>query len=402
MVRTVGIPRSFLKQIEKPAEVENDGFTDESKQPHSRWVDAEGNAVAAIPDSASWAQYQAKAQASAAKDTNASATGSKELQDRGIECSIDKRLFVDPVKTPCCSKVFCHECIETALINSDLVCPECSTEGVLLDNLVPDEETVTKIKAYEAEKEAEKTAATKKSKSPTPTTAVAADKQKTKSPSPKPTTADNEPPSSSQKSNSAEPTKKRPAEDDLASDRIPKGPAAMQRATPVPVSAAKLQQMPDQAFVEQMNALAGTNGVNGFPPMNMGMMNMPGMMGMNPQMMMGMNPMMMQQFMGMGGMNGMNGMPNMGMMNGMGGNMGMNGMPQYNNNMNMGYGRGGGNMGYNNGRQQMGMNGMNGQYNGQFMQQQQQGQSDSPYMRQPVNNRPKQFKKARPMDFKQL
>jgi hypothetical protein len=131
------------------------------------------------------------------------------------------------------------------------------------------------------------------------------------------------------------------------------------------------------------------------------------MMGINPQMMMGMNPMMMQQFMGMGGMNGMNGMPNMGMMNGMSGNMGMsmNGMPQQynsNNNMNMnmhmGYGRGGNMMGYNNGAQQM----QNAQYAGnQFANQQ--GQADSPYMRQPDNpNRQNKFKKARPMDFKQL
>jgi len=392
-VRTVGIPRSFLQQIEKPAEIENDGFTDEAKQPTSRWVDSEGNAVAAIPDSASWANYQAKAQASAAKNENAVATGSQELQDRGIECSIDKRLFVGPVKTPCCGMTYCHECIENALINSDLVCPGCSTEGVLLDNLVADDETIAKIKAYEVEKQSQKNGADK-SKSPTPTPV---DDQKLKSPSPKPTVDGN---ASTPKAQSSEPTKKRPADEELVADRIPKGPAAMQRANSNNANTPQVNaaQMPDQAFIEQMNALAGAsgmnpmNGMNGFPPMGMGMgmnMNMPGMMGMPPQMMM--NPMMMQQFMGMGGMGpmGMNGMPNMGM------------PQQFNNNNGMGFGGGGGgNMGWQQGQGQGQMG--RGQF-GSFANQQQ-SQGDSPYMRQPLNPHRSQNKgrKARPMDYREL
>jgi len=356
-------------------------------------VDSEGNAVAAIPDNASWAQYQAKAQASAAKNENAVATGSKELQDRSLECSIDKRLFVDPVKTPCCGVTYCHECIENALINSDLVCPGCSTEGVLLDNLAADDETTAKIKAYEVEKQSQKTGVTK-SKSPTPT---ALEDQKPKSPSPKPSVDGT---ISTPKSQSSEPTKKRPADEELFADRIPKGPAAMQRANSNNAATPQVNaaQMPDQAFIEQMNALAGTsgmnpmNGMNGFPPMGMGMgmgmnMNMPGMMGMPPQMMM--NPMMMQQFMGMGGMGpmGMNGMPNMGM------------PQQFNNTNGMGYGGGGNNMGW-----QQGQGGQMGR--GQFgsFANQQQAQGDSPYMRQPLSPHRSQNKgrKARPMDYREL
>jgi protein MPE1 len=61
-------------------------------------------------------------------------------------------MFLEPTKTPCCQRTYCNDCISNALIESDFVCPGCSTEGVLLDNLTPDEEAASKIKAYEAEK----------------------------------------------------------------------------------------------------------------------------------------------------------------------------------------------------------------------------------------------------------
>ena len=102
-------------------------------------VNADGEFVVAEPDKASWEQYQAKTRVSAAA-LEAAAAGSKELQERGLECSIDKRLFLEPVKAPCCGKTYCNECITTQLIESDLICPGCSTESVLIDNLVPDDE----------------------------------------------------------------------------------------------------------------------------------------------------------------------------------------------------------------------------------------------------------------------
>lgn len=116
-------------------------------------VNADGDFVIAKPDKAAWELYQEKAKASAAAAAEAAAAEeSKALQARGLECPIDKRMFLEPTKTPCCQRTYCNDCISNALIESDFVCPGCATEGVLLDNLTPDEEAVSKIKTYETEK----------------------------------------------------------------------------------------------------------------------------------------------------------------------------------------------------------------------------------------------------------
>lgn len=116
-------------------------------------VNADGDFVIAKPDKAAWELYQEKAKASAAAAAEAAAAeNSKELQNRGLECPIDKRMFLEPTKTPCCQRTYCNDCITNALIESDFVCPGCGAEGVLLDNLSVDEEAVAGIKTYEAEK----------------------------------------------------------------------------------------------------------------------------------------------------------------------------------------------------------------------------------------------------------
>ncbi|CAF9935973.1 MAG: hypothetical protein ALECFALPRED_006650 [Alectoria fallacina] len=152
--RTTGIPRSFLKTVQKPTSLVNDGTMDDTKQPAGIMVNAEGEWVIAEPDKAAWAQFQAKAKVAAVAQ-EAAARGSKELQDRGLECSIDKRLFADPTKTPCCQSTFCRDCIINTLLENDLRCPECSTENVPIDDLVPDEQMTAKIRSYEEEKAAD-------------------------------------------------------------------------------------------------------------------------------------------------------------------------------------------------------------------------------------------------------
>lgn len=152
--RTTGIPRSFLKTVQKPTSLVNDGTMDDTKQPAGIMVNAEGEWVIAEPDKAAWAQFQAKAKVAAVAQ-EAAARGCKELQDRGLECSIDKRLFVEPTKTPCCQSTFCRDCITNTLLENDLRCPECSTENVPIDDLVPDQQMTTKIRSYEEEKAAD-------------------------------------------------------------------------------------------------------------------------------------------------------------------------------------------------------------------------------------------------------
>lgn len=210
--RTTGIPRSFLKTIEKPTTVANDGTLDDTKQPPGVMVNADGEWVIAEPDKAAWDRFQAKTKVSAAAQ-EASARGSKELEDRGLECSIDKRLFLNPTKTPCCQKTFCHECITTALLENDLRCPECSTGDIPIDNLIPDQEMVARIHQYEEEKN--DATLTKGSQSNSEEQPLTPDHQ-TRSPKALSSSIVKDPDDSS---------KKRSAESELTNERKPPGPA---------------------------------------------------------------------------------------------------------------------------------------------------------------------------------
>ncbi|KAI1850670.1 hypothetical protein JX266_003952 [Neoarthrinium moseri] len=417
--RTTGIPRSFLKTVDKSALQQGDG-EDGIKPPAGVMVNADGDFVIAEPDKASWEQFQAKSK-TAASTQKATADGDKELEEKGLLCSIDKRLLIDPMKTPCCDKTYCNDCITNALIESDFVCPACQTDGVLIDDLKPDEEASAKIQDYIKEKEQAKK---ERSKSPvnaqsppaetkedgdvpstkpedsTPdqaeTKTDTTNKADTKSPSPTvesikspPAEAPKQPASSASPSTTPNPvangdgpkkpeepmSKKRPADEPL---EIPKGPKAMRMA--------QGQQDSQQMMMNGMIGMPGMMGMNpmmgmgGFPNMGMGM-GMP-MMGNMPMNMMNMNPMM-----------GMGFPPNMG--GGFGGNFGGGNMGNMGN---MGMGMGMGNMNNNNpnrGGFQQGPNRPN------FTQP---SNDDDAYFRKPVNPNRHQNKRVRnrPSDYRTL
>lgn len=152
MKRSTGIPRSLQTKVEKPDSLALDDPNEDLRNT-GVMVNADGDFVIAKPDKAAWELYQEKAKASAAAAAEAAAAeNSKELQTRGLECPIDKRMFLEPTKAPCCQRTYCNDCITNALIESDFVCPGCGAEGVLLDNLSVDEDAVARIKTYEAEK----------------------------------------------------------------------------------------------------------------------------------------------------------------------------------------------------------------------------------------------------------
>lgn len=150
----------MLKKIDQS---EIDNLDDSQRQ--NLMVNAEGEYVFAQADEKEWKKHLERVKASEAAQQQVQ-LGNKELQDRGLECSIDKRMFVDPMKTPCCGKTYCHECIENALLETDLTCPGCETENVSLERLEPDEEMRAKITAYEADKEAAKAKSRSPSTSP--------------------------------------------------------------------------------------------------------------------------------------------------------------------------------------------------------------------------------------------
>ncbi|KAJ5585355.1 Zinc finger RING/FYVE/PHD-type [Penicillium hispanicum] len=212
--RSTGIPRSLQTKVDKPESLAPDGSSDESRNT-GVMVNADGDFVIAKPDKAAWELYQEKLKASAAAAAEAAAAEeSQALQARGLECPIDKRMFLEPTKTPCCQRTYCNDCISNALIESDFVCPGCSTEGVLLDNLTSDEEAISKIKAYEAEKADAKKEKEKQSTSQdtVPVTEVSqADSKDSDS-------KERSPPSQEPAEDVFSQSKKRPAEDEPASE----------------------------------------------------------------------------------------------------------------------------------------------------------------------------------------
>lgn len=228
-------------------------------------VNAEGDWVIAEPDNASWEQYQAKAKVSAAA-REAEALGSKELQEKGLECSMDKRLFVEPTKTPCCGTTYCHDCITNALLENDLRCPQCSKDSILIDNLIADDEMNAKIRAYEDEKTAS-ARERQKSKTP-PKTAASPDSSK----KPNPPKRSDSPVKSAKQStatssnNTTNSSKKRPAETELKNERTAPGSRTVENANKSPpVKATKFEPPNHQTKgaskdnVQQQQPLANGN-----------------------------------------------------------------------------------------------------------------------------------------------
>ncbi|KAH9864570.1 hypothetical protein J1614_010505 [Plenodomus biglobosus] len=427
--RTTGIPQSFLKKVEKPIDEE---------AAKGVMLNADGEYVQVMTDTKTWEKFQEKVNATKAQAASADAA-SEEVRQRGLECPIDKRMFVDPVKTPCCSKTYCRECIDNALADGDLICPNCAQEDVLMDDLVPDEDMVKSIKAYEAEKAKEKSDKEEKAKAEAQAAAVepasstnnehensasntaidvstlsAADAAKaasSASPGGNGNGSDTE--STASKKRKSPPTEIKP----------PSAPKAMrQQKEQEERKASNPAAQMEQEFMQQMEALKNAPASMNMP-MSMPMMGMGGMPNManmangghmnggmgfqappfNPNMgfnnggammngqMMGM-PMHMQQMQMLNPM--MNGMPSFsGMMNQQHAHQGQgqwNGGVQ-NGGFSGGYGSGGSG-GMN------GMNGMNGYGQGQ---QGQQGDYNDAYDRQPVNPRHRNRKNRAP-DFRYL
>ncbi|ROT41758.1 DWNN-domain-containing protein [Sodiomyces alkalinus F11] len=423
--RTTGIPRSFLRTVDKSVALAQNG-DDDSKRPSGIMVNAEGEFVIAEPDKASWEQFQAKAKSSASA-AKAIAMGDKDVQERGLACPIDKKMFIEPMKTPCCQKTYCNDCITNALIESDFVCPNCNTDSVLIDDLKPDDEAVKKMNDYLKEKiELENPTTTtpnagassptplvkdapqgKTEKSPQASQLLQTDKEKASSKpptpavakvSPKATPAHTTPPKSAAATPTQAPTegapsteanaKKRPADDLLENPKIPKAPKAMQRQQEQQHQQQAMLNGPG-AFGMPMNPMMGFGGFGGMN-MNMGNfpMGMPNMGGMNMgmPMMNGMNPMM-----GMPGFNPMQG----------GFPPDMNGNAMFNGNFNMN----GGGMNGMNGMQGLPGGPMNGYDNQQRHNFTQPSNDDDAYFRRPVNphrHQNRQRRVPRPSDYREL
>ena len=376
--RTTGIPKSFLKVVDK-SEVDEDA--------KGVMLNADGEYVQVMTDTKTWEKFQEKTQATKAQAANADAA-SKEVRERGLECPLDNRMFVQPVKTACCEKTYCNDCIESSLADNDLICPNCGEETLI--EFTPDKEMEARIRDFEAEKakekaeaKAEKEAQAKQELEAAEAAAKAAaattESEKDASVSASATNANgnvpqNETPVDSSTSDNKDKDNKAKSEEptsDSESKKRKSPPTEIQPPT-APKAMRQQQQQPqntmEQDFIAQMEALKNMP-MNAMPNM-MGMPNgMPMMPGMNMGMMNGFNPMM-----GMNGMNGFN--PNMPA------NMQM---PM---NMNM-------NMGMMNGMNNGNGFGVGGQQNGN-------AQYNDAYDRQPVNPNRQRGRKPRAPDYRYL
>uniref|UniRef100_A0A060SX09 ARAD1A04950p n=1 Tax=Blastobotrys adeninivorans TaxID=409370 RepID=A0A060SX09_BLAAD len=135
--RTTGIPRSMLRTISKPAE------DDESNNTYM--INEDGDYVVAVADNASWDEYQSRAKARMQKKD-------ERPDDPELEDPLTHKLFEKPVKTPCCGKTYSDEAIQHELLKRDFVCPNCKTEEVLLDQLIPDTEMEERVRKYKEDR----------------------------------------------------------------------------------------------------------------------------------------------------------------------------------------------------------------------------------------------------------
>lgn len=416
MKRTTGIPRSFLKTVEKPLPPSaDDSSTTAHTNPTSVMVNADGEYVVAQPDQASWESYQKKA---ASTSKVSAPVGSKELQEKGIECSVCHKLMRDASRTPCCGQVYCEDCIHNMLLESDFVCPNCEAKEILLDSIQADEETRKKVEEYLKDKEQK---GKEKSRSPATSSAggnsaVPQQQQNDDPMAVKPSVplSTSSVATSTAGSFSSSNPKKRSAEEE-PEPRIPRGPAAMRNSNVPQFQPAPMHPIQQQ---QQQNGAYGGNGQMFNQQQSFHHQFQPAHKPSPPP----------QQFhnaynqypVGMNGMNGMNGgfypqNGHYGMM-GMGGmmNNGMGGPPQQHHMMNGAMGMHGGNPMMNPFMMQQFQHQQAEQHRaakfGYFPNQQKTvfsepfpSEEDSPYMRKPVNpHRHSRPKRIRPSDFKAL
>lgn len=132
--RTTGIPRSFLKVVEQPAE---------GSITQGVMITPDGGYVVAQPDSVSWQKQTTRTKMLTEADIRA-----KPPTDATLACLLCSRLFREAVKTPCCGAVYCEECIQTHLLEHDFDCPACHSKIPSLDKLVPEKAVRARVQKH--------------------------------------------------------------------------------------------------------------------------------------------------------------------------------------------------------------------------------------------------------------
>jgi protein MPE1 len=179
ILRSTGIPRSYLKTISKHELEER--YKTLGVNENGDMIDQEGNAILlteegdyaiAVADSKTWSAYQEK-------QSNANLKAKQEFETKMIETiEKDQKLqFLDPLSstksilkppimtTSCCpdrsklkklSNIYYNQAdIEQILIANDFYCPNCNSEDIFIDSLIRNESLEQELQEYITQKEAE-------------------------------------------------------------------------------------------------------------------------------------------------------------------------------------------------------------------------------------------------------
>ena len=139
--KTTGIPKSQLKAIAKPDEM------DMEKLPNGTttyMVNDEGKYVVAVADTKAWEQFQNIKKGENSDRNN----GEIAVEDGELKDTQTGMLWKNPVRTPCCGKIYSRKFIEDALIESDFTCPNCHKDQIFIDDLLPNDELQKKVDEY--------------------------------------------------------------------------------------------------------------------------------------------------------------------------------------------------------------------------------------------------------------
>lgn len=72
-----------------------------------------------------------------------------------LTCPLDRRLFAEAVKVPCCGTTYCEECITSQLVEHDFECPACESKVASLKRLKKDEYVRARVAEWKEENERE-------------------------------------------------------------------------------------------------------------------------------------------------------------------------------------------------------------------------------------------------------
>lgn len=156
--RTTGIPKSFLKTVEKPENGPVDEFGLDAGAASGSgsgsggglgtdgtvMITGDGSFVTVQPDRQTWKRTTKPKPLTAGDLLSLTSDGPGGTLPAHLTCPMCTRLLHTPSRTPCCKKLYCEECIHNHLLDNDFVCPSCeskipSLKGVKVDKAVNEE-----------------------------------------------------------------------------------------------------------------------------------------------------------------------------------------------------------------------------------------------------------------------